>query len=106
MLERSTAWACLATNLLVLPGLGSLVGRRRVGYLQILLAAAGLAMSFSYLATLLRNLIDGGEWDGVWRTLGGAAAGVGVFGMSWLWALVTSIQLIRQAKHPPVIGRS
>lgn len=106
MLERSTAWACLGTNLLILPGLGSLIGRRRVGYLQILLAAAGLAMSFSYLATLLRTLIDGGEWDGAWRALGGAAAGVGVFGLGWIWALITSIQLIRQAKSPPLIGRS
>ena len=44
-MDEARAWTSLMTNLLVLPGLGSLLAGRRAGWPQAALALAGFALS-------------------------------------------------------------
>ncbi|HET8644145.1 MAG TPA: hypothetical protein VFO85_01575, partial [Vicinamibacteria bacterium] len=51
--DRARAWTALATNVAVLPGLGSLLLGRRVGWLQAPLAVAGFVLTVGWLALVL-----------------------------------------------------
>lgn len=103
--DRQTAWVCLITNLLVLPGLGSVLGGQRIGYAQIGLGLAGLASSLGFVAAFLQTWFrDADPWPG-WPAVTAGLVGIALFALSWLWALWTSCRLLRQAKAPPVIAR-
>ena len=99
LLDRSTARNCLLTNLLVLPGLGSVMaGRHVVGALQILTALAGFGLTGYWFTTFgaawLRSAsfpLDGGPH------LRWGLLGVGLFTAGWCWALVTSLRMLRRA---------
>ena len=114
-LERRQAWRCATTNLLVLPGLGSLMaGRRLEGYGQAGLAGLGILLQVVFLTwfsfhwsevvsptagqasnlseaalLLVKNL-------GVYLWL--IAGGVVLFILSWLWALASSVGILLEAK--------
>jgi len=88
-------------NVLVLPGLGSIeAGRRRSGYCQLALSLLGVVLT---AGALLRF---GLEWVHSLESENGLtldhaliwwmAAGVVVFFASWLWALGTSLRLLRE----------
>jgi hypothetical protein len=110
-LDKATARACLFTNLLVLPGLGSLAAGRRVGYAQAALALLGFAGTFGWLLLFGREWVERGElpleFNGVLALgVGGAA----LFGAAWLWALGTSLRIRREAREsappkPPPLDR-
>jgi len=93
------AWACLATNLLVLPGLGSLALGRRTGWLQAGMALGGFALScvwlFSFLAAWIREQAFPFE-AGPDLTLG--LLGIGLFGVAWSWSAVSALDAVRQAR--------
>lgn len=117
------AWGFLMLNLLVLPGLGSIAAGRRVGYAQALLALAGLVSSswfvvvaawalLAHRAALVEAAASGALIDRLetvapaWRThLIIGAVGLAVFLVSWLWALATSVSLLRAASAavPPAL---
>jgi len=59
--DRATAWACLLTNALTLPGLGSIAGGRSVGYPQGGLALLGFALSLYWLVKTLLVWMAAGE---------------------------------------------
>jgi hypothetical protein len=104
-LNRGEAWACFTANL-VLPGSGSLVAGRVVGYFQLLLALTGLGISlvttvltfvwylknyqrlnestdpFAPLIELARHLVQ-------------PALGFGIFIVAILWAMFTSWSILR-----------
>jgi hypothetical protein len=104
---RSTALTCAIINQLATPGLGSIIGRRFLaGFGQLLLAAGGFVMIVGWM---VRSFYDryreasgqtpvGGQygWWGGW--------GLILFGTGWLWALFTSVSLLRQAKKTPPPG--
>ena len=106
-LTRNRAWTCFMANQFGAPGLGSIAGGRRViGTLQLLLALAGVGLLavwiFQFSRNLALKLIEdapppplAGWW---WRW------GLICFGAGWLWSLVTSLILLRQASaeanHP------
>ena len=107
-LSRQTAWGCLTGNL-ALPGSGSLVAGRRAGYFQLALAGLGLVLSmifglrfiFWFFANWTRlhqpstdPLAALGE---MWLGLRWAVVGLGVFLVSWLWALGTSLSILNSA---------
>jgi hypothetical protein len=100
--DETLAWSCLATNLLVLPGLGSLVARRRVeGLGQAVLALGGTALALYWLVSFGREWMrteelptDGGP-DFAYGLLG-----VAVFAVGWLWSLVTSLLVVRAVRRP------
>jgi hypothetical protein len=120
-LSRQTAWGCLTTNL-ALPGFGSLVAGYVAGYAQAALGIAGLILTTVfgvrfivwYIANWSR--FYGAQADpfaalgDMWPVLRWALLGIGVFGVALVWALATSLQILRAAKKaeankvPPRLG--
>lgn len=101
-LDRTTAWGCLTSNLAGLPGLGSLVAGRRVGFFQAPIAATGFALTLFWLASFVRTWADSGAfpWDGG-PHFKQALWGVGIFLVGWTWALFTSLSILREARRAP-----
>jgi hypothetical protein len=87
-------------NQFATPGLGTLVaGRILTGIGQLAVAVTGFGFFVAWFVATLRqfySLIDGNNevkpvgWLGL--------AGVGIFTAAWLWSLVTSLDLIREAR--------
>ena len=108
-LSRQTAWGCLTTNV-AMPGAGSLVGGHVSGYAQLALAVGGMALTmvfgvrfiFWYVANWDRfhspeaDMLD--ALGQMWGVLRWAVLGFVLFGVSWLWALATGLQIVRAAK--------
>jgi drug/metabolite transporter (DMT)-like permease len=95
-------------NQLATPGLGSLMARRYLaGTGQLLLALLGFGLIVAWFICLMIQIVhqaddQGGSAPSVaWLGELGAA----VFAVSWVWALVTSLSLLRDAKasEPPTI---
>jgi len=114
-ITRDNAWACCSTNL-VLPGFGSLMGGNKAGYPQAALCLAGFFLTtvFGIKFVLwgvhhwseLRNP----EGDPVetltnlWLACRWALLGILLFGLSWLWALLTSLGILRLARRSAANG--
>ncbi len=100
-LSRARAWTCILTNQLATPGLGSLMARRVwAGTGQLLLALAGFVLIVGWIFELcyhafLQQLDEPVPPDSSGRM---GKWGLICFGGSWLWSLVTSLSLLRQAK--------
>ena len=119
--SRQTAWGCLTTNLAA-PGFGSLVAGRIAGYPQAALALGGLAMTtflgVRFIVWALANWSRLHEPQGeplaafgeMWRAARWPLLGIAIFALGWLWALGTSIQILRSASKgeqkddPPRLG--
>ena len=118
-LDRATAWACALTNQFTLPGLGSLVSGRRVGYAQLALAMLGAGPMLAFTVRLLfaayhvqqaartiasfQELLDyvrlrlqsmPQSW-GLYFWIG--VPGLIIFVISWLWALASSVAILRES---------
>jgi hypothetical protein len=110
-LSRQTAWGCFTSNL-AFPGSGSLAAGRRSGYPQLLLTFAGLILSMVFgVRFVLWSLGNWGRlhdlqmeptvvFGEMWRVMRWALLGLATFGFSLLWALATSLQILRSAKEP------
>ncbi|HET6405046.1 MAG TPA: hypothetical protein VFH78_10400 [Candidatus Thermoplasmatota archaeon] len=84
MSARTRGYVGLFLNILVLPGVGSLVAGERVGWIQASLALLALVL-------LLGSRASGGGF-------GGAAIGVSVVLVAiWAWGIVTSVRALREA---------
>jgi hypothetical protein len=109
-LNREEAKACLTANL-GLPGAGSLLAGRRSGYGQVLVAFAGVGLTLGFgLAFLIwffrnRTQLQTSDADPLgtlamlWEHLRWPLAGIGLFAFAWLWALVTSLDIMRQSRR-------
>jgi hypothetical protein len=107
--SRNEAWACFTANL-AWPGSGSLAAGRPVGYGQTVLALIGLLVSVVTGAHMLswtmanRNVLNNPNSDPVanlsliWHQIKWPLAGLGVFGIALVWAMITSAQIM--AAHP------
>ena len=95
------AASCALVNLAATPGLGSLMARRVfAGVGQLLLALAGFVLIVGWMFELFHRVFlqqlgdpvppDTSGWMWKWGLL--------FFGAGWLWSLVTSLSLLRQAK--------
>lgn len=100
--------SCVLINLAATPGLGSLMARRFwAGSGQLLLALAGFVLIVGWMLKLFSRMIrlELGEpvssqvpgW--MWRW------GLVLFMAGWVWSLVTSISLLRQARADETAGR-
>lgn len=97
-LERPAAWACLMTNVLVLPGLGSVtVGYRIAGFIQIFLSVVGMGITIGWFAWFFMDYYKTRELqEAIQVRLWLGFTGVGLFMLSWTWALATSLHIIMQ----------
>lgn len=109
-LSRQTAWGCLTANL-ALPGAGSLVAGRLSGYPQAALALGGMALTVLssvrlctwYVANWARFWGPAADPTGLladlWPALRWPLLSLAIFALGWLWALATSLALLRAAKN-------
>src|SRR5262245_11863109 len=109
-LSRQTAWGCLTSNLAI-PGSGSLAAGRASGYPQLFLTFAGLILSIVFgVRFIVWTFANWGRMHDVqvdqvevlaemWRVVRWALLGLAIFGLSVLWALATSLQILQSAKE-------
>lgn len=114
-LGKAEAQACLTANL-GLPGAGSLMAGRRVGYAQVAVALAGMGLTLvfgvSFIVWCVRNIeqLRSPELDpvhnlvDVWLHLRWALLGLGLFAVAWLWALGSSLGILSEARRSEVAG--
>jgi len=100
----------VSTNL-ALPGFGSLAARRIVGWFQapVCVLALGLTLGFGLRFTVWyfthRDQLDDPTDDpvatlaAIWANVRWALLGMGLFGLNWIWALLTSLSLMQEAKR-------
>jgi hypothetical protein len=105
-LSRAKARNLFVINQFATPGLGSLMGGRRVaGIGQLLLALVGFVFVCLWFVKttihLYNQMIVGAPTPSSgWFGKAGALA----FALAWLWALVTSIQMLRAAEPDEPAG--
>ena len=90
-------------NQLATPGLGSLMGGRIIaGIGQLVLALAGFGLVMAWFVQTLKEYYSlmGEEVPAPVSYGRFFLAGALLFAASWLWALLTSLSLVRQAKTP------
>ena len=94
----------MVTNLLVLPGLGSVLAGRKSGYVQIILAVAGFLVTLVALVKIVLVWVQDFQFPADGHLIGVAFIGLAVFLLAWTWSLVTSLAVFksREAK-PPLI---
>jgi hypothetical protein len=98
--DATTARNAVFINQLAAPGLGSLMaGRRVAGLGQLILALAGFALVMAWFVEVLVQFYQlaaaGAQTELNYRFL---EAGVILFAAAWLWSLITSTSLLRQAR--------
>jgi hypothetical protein len=109
-LSRQTAWGCLTTNV-AMPGFGSLLAGRVSGYPQAGLGIGGLVLTMGFGARFMIwalsnwSRLYGAEADpidslgDIWQHARWALLGIVLFGLGWLWALVTSMAILESARR-------
>ena len=101
-LDRSKACVCLITNLLVTPGLGTLMaGRLVTGLIVLAIAVTGFVLLMLWFFQLFRILFQLQElslalppYAWMWKS------GLFLFSLSWILALASSISILRQTAPP------
>ena len=105
---RQRAQGCFTANLAV-PGLGSLMGGRKAGYVQMALCLSGLAISticgFRFISWSLAHWSEYHNPDAdplfalrdLWNHARWPLLGISLFAIAWGWALLTSWVLLAQA---------
>jgi hypothetical protein len=97
--RRDRAWTGLIVNALVLPGLGSLLCARRVGWAQLVLSLVGAGLVLLWFVWLVVTVATHLEWPpdgGPYLPEGVAGIVIAVF--AWVWSIVTSRSAMREAR--------
>jgi hypothetical protein len=99
-IDEAFAWACLVANVVGVPGVGTLMARRRIGILQAALAVAGGILLtwwiFVFLAAVVRSGSPPPE-DGPGLRMG--LEGIALFGAGWIWSIASSVAILREARR-------
>jgi hypothetical protein len=104
-MDDSRAWACLTVNLVGVPGLGSLLGRRFIAAAgQLVLSLSGAAISLWWMVSVLAYWLRNRELPPPGPDLLYALGGLVFFGLGWLWSLATSLLLLREARQSEAAG--
>ncbi len=110
-LTAQTAKGCVATNL-ALPGFGSLMARRAVGYPQAALTVVGFGLTLwfggRFVIYCLQNWSAVYDPEGdplekltaIWFGVRWAFLGFVLVAASWLWSLTTNSALLHSARPP------
>jgi hypothetical protein len=92
-------------NALILPGLGSIIGGRRAGWVQAALAVAGFILTNVWAVSFAAEWFGTREfpWNGGPHFRMGLI-GIALFIVAWTWALATSWIILRQSRRskPPL----
>jgi hypothetical protein len=112
-LSRTTARNSFLINQLATPGLGSLMaGRHVAGSGQLLLALAGFGLVLAWFIALLTQMYQQLDSDTPPKSVAWLGElGALIFAAAWLWALITSLSLVREARaieaqpKPPILPR-
>jgi hypothetical protein len=98
--KEDFAWACLLTNVVGVPGLGTLMARRWEGVPQLTLSiVGGVLLTWWFVAFMVAELRTmmlpppGGP------ALGLALWGLALFAVGWLWALASSVAFFRAVRR-------
>lgn len=88
----------MLANLLVLPGLGSVLGGRRCGWTQMVVAVTGFGLTMWWAISFVIQWVRDGAFpmtggSQLWAGLGGLIMFIG----AWGWGLVSGLQLLRAA---------
>jgi hypothetical protein len=99
-LSRTRARNSAFINQLATPGLGSLLaGRYVAGAGQLLLALAGFGLVVAWFIKLMLQMFQQIDTGGAIKSVSWIGeAGAALFALAWVWALVTSLSLLRQAR--------
>jgi hypothetical protein len=103
-LSPAKARNCFLMNQFATPGLGSLMGGRIIpGIGQLFLALAGFALVMVWFLRTMKEYYSlmGEDAPTISHSYGKIFfAGACLFAASWLWSLLTSLSMMRQAKTP------
>jgi hypothetical protein len=104
--NRSTAKNAALLNLFATPGLGSLLARRWAeGLGQLIIFLAGFGLFLGWFVCVMKDyyglISNSQEEPDLHAYLWLLESGLVLCGVAWLWALVTSLSLLRAAKTPP-----
>jgi hypothetical protein len=99
-LNRTTARNSFLVNQLATPGLGSLMaGRYLAGVGQLLLALIGFGLVLAWFVALMTQVFQQADGDVPPKSVAWLGeSGAATFVAAWLWALVTSLNLLRAAR--------
>lgn len=98
-LSPAAARNCFLVNQFATPGLGSLMGGRiMAGIGQLLLALLGAGFVILWFVKLLQEEVNLADIETPASYAKWGIAGACFFIASWLWSLLTSISMIREAK--------
>ena len=104
-LDEAKIRACRTANTFVLPGIGSVLAHRRVGYAQISMAAVGFGLSNWWMVKTVTHYLTEGFIDlEDWRQLLTPLLGIGLFGLAWVWAQWTNHELKKSLLPEPPTG--
>ena len=104
---KAPVWVWVLTNQLAFPGLGTIMAGRRVGYPQAAIMLAGFFLSMGFLVWFIVCALRWAghqEWSeeefrALYRPYNWALYwGIGLCTISWVWALFSSISLLRQSQ--------
>ncbi len=110
--RRERAWGVVLANQLALPGFGTVMAGRRIGYAQLGLSIAGVICFTAFLiyavprlGDLLQQLFHPSEDPDValemlaqWLPwLGVALVGIVLWVFAWLWAFATSVRALKSS---------
>lgn len=94
------AWACLITNVLVLPGAGTMAaGRRASGLVQATLALIGFVLVCVWLLAFVLDMVRAAALpEGLGRYAGLGMVGLLLAVVSWVWGLLSGLDVLREAR--------
>lgn len=93
VLRRRVAVGALLLNAFVWPGVGSLAARERIGWAQAGAMVFGVALILVSLGAMASASLHGG----VVMFLVAAYVGFPILVVTWLWGMVTGIQLLQRS---------
>ena len=98
-LSTARAWTCLLLNVVICPGLGSLIARRWGGLPQLALALGGSAWLMVPLGRYFVELAGHPQYRPDWHPFLRETQGGLVFLLAgWVWSILTSLSVLWQAR--------
>lgn len=110
-IDRKTAWIFLFINL-IFPGLGSILGKKKVGIIQIILSGISLLILYYYLVKLGQwifanrdEILFSGRFSEIspemmskiWEFLKYMIIAIAMFVVSLCWSVYTSYLIIKES---------